>query len=223
MLEWLRENGSLLTALTSLGTLFIWLAYLHLFYRSLRDQRRPKLLIHEAGGLDLGDRCIVANMSAIAVHVAAVLVDVDRDGEQLTFLPKPPKPAGDADEDPLGRARQGPLGSGSYLDLGSFAALLSAAGGTDPTWGSDEPTHITIRVVGFIGPELFPAAAQRRFEVSGGDADATTVHPLSVMPTELGERQQRRVARAWLEEAQRLTLDRIETPFTVATDEDAAA
>ncbi len=219
MIDWVRENVSVLTALTSLGTLFIWLAYLHLFYLSFRDQRRPKLLIHEAGGLDVGDRCIVANMSPIAVHVAAVLIDVDHDGERLTFQPKPPKAADAPDADPPGLARQGPLSSGSYLEIGTFDALLTAAGVHERRPSARDGARITVRVVGFIGPELLPTAAERSFEVIDDRDDGTLVHPLSVMPTDLGERQQRRVARTWLEEAQRLDLQRIETPFSVRTDE----
>ncbi len=222
MLEWVRENVSVLTAITSLGTLFIWLAYLHLFYRSLRDQRRPKLLVHEAGGFDPGDRCIIANMSPTAVHIAAVLVDVDRDGESLTFQPKPPHPAKAPDGDPLGLARQGPLNSGSYLDIGTFDALLTAAGFEDREGSPEARTVITVRVVGFIGPELFPAAAMRRFEVIDDQADGTLVHPLSVLPTDLRERQQRKAARDWLKETQRLDLARIATPLSVRGDDGQA-
>jgi hypothetical protein len=215
MIEWARNNVEVLTALTSLGTLLIWLAYLHLFYGSLRDQRRPMLLIHQAGGLDLSDRCVVANMSPTAVHVAATLIDVERDGEHFTFQPKAAKD--DVDADAL--SRQGPLESASYLDIGSFEALLKAAGRLEVDGASDAPTRITVRVVGFIGAELFPAAASRTFEIVDNGRGGRLVHPLSVMPTELNQRQQRRMARAWLQEMLSLDLKRVETPMSVKADQ----
>jgi hypothetical protein len=215
MIEWARNNVEVLTALTSLGTLLIWLAYLHLFYRSLRDQRRPMLLIHQAGGLDLSDRCVVANMSPTAVHVAATLIDIDRDGERLTFQPKATKD----DDDTHAMDRQGPLESASYLDIGSFDALLKAAGRLEVDDASDTSTRITVRVVGFIGAKLEPAAASRTFEVVDNGDGGRLVHPLSVLPTELTQRQQRRMAREWLREVQGLDLKRIETPMSVKTDQ----
>jgi hypothetical protein len=223
MIEWVRQNVDVLNALTSLATVVIWLAYLQLFYQSFRRQRRPKLLIHEAGGLDLGDRCIITNMSSTAVHVAAVLVDVERDGEQWTFQPKSPKPSNTTDGESKVLDRQGPLQSGSYIDVGSFEALLTAAQELQSEQTLDAPTRITVRVVGFIGAELFPAAAKRTFEVIDNEADGMLVHPLSVMPTELDERQQRRVARDWLREVQRLDLARIETPLHAHTEASGAS
>jgi hypothetical protein len=206
MIEWARNNVEVLSALTSLGTLLIWLAYLHLFYRSIRDQRRPMLLIHQAGGLDLSDRCVVANMSQTAVHVAATLIDVEHDGEHVTFQPKAAE--GDVDADEM--ARQGPLESASYLDIGSFEALLEAAGRREVDGAPDTTTRITVRVVGFIGAELFPAAASRTFEVVDNGRGGRLVHPLSVLPTELTQRQQRRMARAWLQGMLSLDLKRID-------------
>lgn len=215
MLDWLRENAELLSALGSIGMLVIWLAYLQLFYVSLRNQRRPKLLIHQAGGLGLDDRCIVANMSPATVYVAAVLVDVQSGDERITFMPKTPKAKDDTLDHPLELTRQGPLRSGSYLDLGTFDSLLGTGGERVHARAGEDGTVITIRVAGLIGAELFPAAASRTFKVADDGANGTLVEPLSVLPTELSWREQRRVARAWLKESQRADLARIDTPQDV--------
>jgi hypothetical protein len=231
MLAWLSEHGQALSAAASLGMLVVWILYLQLFFRMVQRQRRPNLLIHQAGGFELDGRCIVANMSETAVHVAAVLVDVEHDpveddrarrddsasdgrepgGRRVTFQPRPVH--GRNDGEALADTRQGPLGSGRYLDLGSFAALLDAA---DRGHRAEDElgAALTVRVVAFVGSELYPAGARRRFRISGRRHDAT-VQPESLLPEQLSSARQRRVARRWLAEAQRLDVATLETP-TVA-------
>ena len=234
MWAWLSEHGEALSAAASFGMLIVWILYLQLFFRMFQRQRRPNLLIHQAGGFELDSHCIIANMSETAVHVAAVLIDVEHDrvddggvdddggtrdaekhdGERVTFQPRPAH--GENDGDALANTRQGPLASATYLDLGSFAALLDAAdrghGG-----GDELDAAITVRVVAFVGSELYPAGARRRFRISGRRRDAS-VQPESLLPEQLSSASQRRVARRWLAEAQRLDVDTRETAKAAQAD-----
>ncbi len=215
MLEWLTEYGEVLSTLSSLGMLVIWILYLQLFFQMYRKQRRPHLLIHQAGGFDLHSRCVIANMSETAVHVAAVMVDVEREGQCQTFQPRP-----DWDRDehgPLADTRQGPLPTAAYIDVGSFAALLDAADGSHrPDDATD--ADVVVRVVAFVGSELYPTGAQRRFAVRGSRGDAS-VKPESAIPQQFSSGRQRRIARRWLLEAQDLDADARATP-TVTHDGD---
>jgi hypothetical protein len=202
MMEWLTEHVDLVSAVSSLGMLVIWILYLQLFFLTYQKQRRPNLFIHQASGFDLDSRCVVANMSETAVHVAAVLVDVERGEDRRTFQPRPD---GDRDgDDPLSQTRQGPLPSASYMDVGSFGVLLDTVDDASPESGAGDDTVdalVTVRVVAFVGSELYPVGAERRFEVHGR-RDGADVRPVSTLPKHFSNRRGRRIARRWLEEAQ---------------------
>lgn len=234
MLAWLSEHGQALSAAASFGMLIVWILYLQLFFRMFQRQRRPNLLIHQAGGFELDSRCVVANMSESAVHVAAVLIDVEHDsvagggakhdgnvghdrehdGQRVTFQPRPVH--GQNDGEALADTRQGPLGPATYLDLGSFAALLDTAD-RGHRGGDELDAAVTVRVVAFVGSELYPSGARRSFRISGRRRDAT-VQPESLLPEQLSSASQRRIARRWLAEAQRLDMETRETPTMTQSD-----
>lgn len=202
MVEWLTEHVDVVSALTSIATVVIWLLYLQLFFLTYQKQRRPNLFIHQSNGFDLDSRCVVANMSETAVHVAAVLVDVERGDDRRTFQPRPDEER--TGEDPLSDTRQGPLPSASYMDIGSFGALLDTADDASPESGDGDDSvdaQVVIRVVAFVGSELYPVGAERRFEVRGR-RDQADVRPVSTIPKHFSNRWQRRIARRWLKEAE---------------------
>jgi hypothetical protein len=210
MWEWLMEHADLLSAISSIGMLVIWVLYLHLFFLTYRNQRRPNLLIHQADGFDLDSRCVIANMSETAVHVVAVLIDVEREGSSRTFQPRPAQE--DDGGDPLAHTRQGPLPSASYMDVGSFGALVEAADdGRRQTSEEALDLRLTVRLVAFVGSKLYPAGAMRRFDVRGRRGDAE-VRPENHLPIQLSNWRQRRVVRSWLEEAHRRERSSVATP-----------
>lgn len=45
-MDWISQHHDSLTALTSIGTLLIWLVYAQLLYKGYRRQRRPRLIIN---------------------------------------------------------------------------------------------------------------------------------------------------------------------------------
>lgn len=215
MLDWLQENVQVLSLLANIGMLLIWVAYLQLFYQSYRRQRQPNLLIHQANGFDLDSICMIANMSESNVHIAALLVDAERGGDRVSFQPGPSVPDPLDDDDPLAHLQEGPLPQGQYFAVGPFRTLVAEANVrlpepyADPHSKDDEPVmELAVRLVAFVGPELHPIGARRDFYVTryGNDAE---VRPRARVPEQLSKGRQRRVARRWLEEAQKLDKSRV--------------
>lgn len=199
MLEWLRENASLFSALASLATVFIWLLYLHLFYRSYRMHERPHLVIKQGYGYDLDTLCYVSNMSQQAVDVMAVLVHAERADEHATFAA-----IESSDQPPDSRRIDEPLKAGSLLELGTFRSLLQRAERMFPAKGAEgEAVELEVRVVALVGAQQVPRGACRRFRIFR-DGENRRVRPTDVLPQQLTSREQRKLARAWLEQAQDL-------------------
>ena len=211
MLTWIRDNVDLLNMLSSFGMLAIWLLYLQLFYRSYRRARKPNLLIHQANGFGLDSICMIANMSATNVHVAALLIDAESGDDAVTFQPGPTRPDPVEDDDPLSGLHVGPLTQGSYFRVGTFRTMVAEAVSRIPEApGREEPLRLGVRLVAFVGPELEPIGARRTFEVSR-DGERVEVRATELLPEQLAHRRQRRIARRWLEEAQELDVDSVVT------------
>lgn len=208
MLDWLGRNAEVLSLFASIGMLLIWLLYLQLFYTSYKLQQRPNLLIHQAAGFDLASLCMIANMSERNVHVAALLVDAERDGERVSFLPAPRSPDPIHDDDPIRMVHQGPLPQGGYFIVGQFRSLVAEADRRLPTGSEGADLRLTIRVVAFVGSQLFPAGARRTFDVREF-GPRMEVRPSSTMPQQLSARRQREVVQEWLEEARAMDPEQV--------------
>lgn len=201
MLAWLSDNATALSILASVATVMIWLMYLHLFYRSYRLQQRPHLVIKQGSRFDLDSTCYLSNMSQQAVDVMAVLIDVHQHGEHLTFGPSDTGGAG-SDKQLI----HSPLHAGNYLKLGTFREFLQDAGHDIHVAALDAPEDniiLEVRVVALVGAQQVPRGARRRFRISFDDT-TPQVRPVDVLPRQLSSIWHRRLARAWLEEAQQL-------------------
>lgn len=129
MLPWLVHKATLISAFASIGMLVIWSVYLHVFWRSHRRRRTPKLLINWGEGRELSARCFVTNMSEGAVFIQSVIVDLGTplghhrvfisDAEDLRNSKRP--------SDWRHMTRQGPRGPGKLIDMGSFDSILDYA------------------------------------------------------------------------------------------------
>ncbi|WP_337918686.1 hypothetical protein [Pseudaminobacter soli (ex Zhang et al. 2022)] len=161
----------MITALTGLGTLMVWVIYLQVFISSYRRQLRATLLITRGAGQGLEARCFLSNMSSESIYVQSVLVALWAPEKSMAF------PVTDilgldneAPADPWKRTRQGPLGSGETRDIGSFGNLIEQglrALQTDSREGIAPMAiqRLTIEVVGLYGSEDLPVGARRRFLV----------------------------------------------------------
>lgn len=171
MLQWIAQHRELITALTGLGTLIVWVIYLQVFVSSYRRQLRATLLITRGAGDGPEARCFVSNMSSGPVYVQSVLVTLATAKKTFVFpVTDMPGTASKAAADPLERTRQGPLASGELRDIGSFGNLIQHVlhgTQTPPNNGfaSAAVEYVTIEVVGIYGSEDLPIGARRRFLV----------------------------------------------------------
>lgn len=174
MYEWLAEKAPLISAIANIGMLVIWSVYLHIFWRSHQRRRTPKLLINWGEGRDLSARCFVTNMSEGAVFIQSVVVDLVAprahhrvfisDAEDLKDSNRP--------ADWKHTTRQGPVGPGKLIDMGSFKSILDYAlhqkmSGTAVGDLSLNPgiQQFEITMIGMYGSEDTLIGASRGFEI----------------------------------------------------------
>lgn len=193
MWTWLEENHGILSALSSLAMLGVWVLYLQLFYSSYRHQIRPKILITRGGGHTAAARCILTNMSPEIIFVQAVLLRLSfPDGEETYSLSELDR-AGFAPSDRRSELVQGPLRSGDFLDLGSFDELLSALLGEDDARDKlAAASSLTILVVGSYTWHDRLAAAERTFNLDRNKADEIVLLPARMTSRQIRTRAERR-------------------------------
>jgi hypothetical protein len=178
MREWLASNATLISAFASIGMLVIWSIYLHIFWRSHQRRRKPKLFINWGEGRALSARCFVTNMSEGAVFIQSVVVDLEASsGHYRTFI-------SDAEDlrdserpsDWKHLTRQGPLGPGKLIDMGSFKSILDyavrEATGERTFVGSvlgRDVHQFGITIIGMYGSEDMLIGASRRFGIDHRD------------------------------------------------------
>ncbi|MCA0032159.1 hypothetical protein [Mesorhizobium sp. B263B2A] len=174
MYEWLANKATLISAFASIGMLAIWSVYLHIFWRSHQRRRTPKLLINWGEGRELSARCFVTNMSEGAVFIQSVIADLETpSGHHRIFI-------SDAEDlrnskTPSGwthMTRQGPVGPGKLVDMGSFEGILEYAlhektgekilGESSLSRGIHQ---FEITIIGMYGSEDILIGASRRFEI----------------------------------------------------------
>lgn len=200
MWTWLEENHGVLSALSSLAMLGVWVLYLQLFYSSYRHQIRPKILITRGGGHTAAARCILTNMSPEIIFVQAVLLRLSfPDGEETYSLSELDR-AGFAPSDRRSELVQGPLRSGDFLDLGSFDELLSALLGKDDAGHKlAAASSLTILVVGSYTWHDRLAAAERTFNLDRNEADEIVLLPARMTSRQIRTRAERRAVARMVE------------------------
>jgi hypothetical protein len=195
-MQWLARNHELVSSLTGIGMLLVWLVYLQVFVSSYRRQLRAKLLITRSTGEGFEARCFVSNMSAGPVYVQSIILSVETaDGTivcPVTDLLDLEDEAPGAD--PQSRTRQGPLLTGQLKDIGAFGSLLKhatsyskrslAASGRDVR-------SMTVEILGVYGAEDLLVGARRRFIVETKDGKPR-IRGEDVSTEQVRSRRQRR-------------------------------
>ncbi|EKF57738.1 hypothetical protein QWE_19623 [Agrobacterium albertimagni AOL15] len=200
---WLKENHAIVSALSSLAMLGVWMLYLHLFYSSYRHQIRPKILITRGGGDTVAARCIVTNMSSETIFVQAVFLRLSYpDREQIYSLSETDR-AGFSPSDRRSELVQGPLRSGDFLDLGSFEDLLSSVIETGDARQELAAAHrLSVLAVGSYTWHDRVVAAERSFRLKRNKAEEITLIPTQVFARQITSRaERRRVAEMMEQEA----------------------
>ncbi len=174
MWEWLKDNHGVVSALSGILTLVIWTLYFHLLYSNYRRLRRPRILINRGAGHTVEARCIVANMSAEAIYIEAVLISLgggnDEDEPMVCSLSELDTARAKDDEDPRRGWLQGPLQSGELIDIGTYQDLIDkAAGGPGDGEASHSPqrdrSQLTITIAATYLSQDGLVAAEREFEL----------------------------------------------------------
>lgn len=190
---WISQHHDVIAALSSVGTLLVWLIYLQVFISSYRKQLRATLLITRGPGEGLDAQCFLSNMSAGPVYVQSVIITVETDDEAVIC---PVTERRDLDEqvapDPRGRTRQGPVGTGEIRGIGSFRALLQhVLNESRGDVASVQAKAIVIEVVGAYGSQDLPVGARRRFLIRR-DEVAVRIVGEGLVTTQVRNRHERK-------------------------------
>lgn len=202
MLTWISSNSQVLTVVVNFAMLLVWIFYAQLLLNNYRRQRRPRLLINQAGGRGMHSRCLICNMSQEAIFVDFVLAALHTSsGERL--LPVTDfqfEQERDGAKQLEHGTHEGPLQPGSCLDVGMFESVYKRVSQV-PLEGSKEPTPISgdeeihrleIQAVAIYGSEDLPIGARRRFAISGHDGEQRELRPETVDTQYYLSRRERR-------------------------------
>jgi hypothetical protein len=219
MPDWITANLNLISTLSNMAMLLVWVFYARLFYKNFSRQRNPLIFIHRTFGESLNPDCLVVNLSSDTIHILCVMMTLHtKEGAFTTRITEysrlAPNEAGRR-EQPNHRQlmeiyKQGPLPSGHFLNLDTFRTMILTVKtdavdghfgkeGRSPSLGElvESTSKMDIRVVALYGHFEKPVAARRTFRLNH------TPQGLEVLPTMLLTKQyhsywQRRIAQRWL-------------------------
>lgn len=199
MLQWLSSNHDVLSLTIDAVLLVVWLTYLQTFLAGYRQQRRPKILINRGGGHGLRSRCLISNMSSEAIYIESIVASVERDGKHASAAVTDLEDLGDDQlaADPKKSTRQGPLGSGDYMDVGDFGDLLDRVRRTDGELQSAGEARdwvgagLELQVIATYGSEKLLVAGRRGFDLVE-DRGEVRPRPRELATEQVTSRRQRR-------------------------------
>jgi len=197
MLDWVGRHSDTLSVLINLGILSVWLFYAQVLLSSFLRQRKPRVLVTQGRGQDLDARIMVSNMSRepILLLCLQAVVETDTDCFVRTITDVQTHDPGDPAGETRLVASQGPLGTGSYMRLGTFRQLadwVSPECEDQGAWRS-----IVIRVIFLYSSENQPICAYRQFHLTDGDG-RRRVRPTTLDTPEMRSRRHRRRIQDWL-------------------------
>ncbi|WP_136068513.1 hypothetical protein [Modicisalibacter radicis] len=220
MLNWISEHHNLLSLVISFGTLMIWLVYAQLLYLGFRRQRRPRLIINRGKKKDINALCIISNMSAESIFIEYIIATLDTSRGQIVMdVTDFEQQYSDDDElesneeenrksrrilndsNVRENTRQGPLGSGDFLHIGTFNDLIARMARDEGIEmennrpkGDMTLDRLTIRLVGIYGPEDMPVGAERSFDLKD-NGEFCSLTPSSWDTKRMASMRQRRELR----------------------------
>ncbi|MCQ2996718.1 hypothetical protein NLO98_02110 [Pseudomonas syringae] len=181
-IQWVIQYKDALTVLISIGTLIVWVLYAQLLLNNYRRQRRPRIIINRGAGKGIGSLCLISNMSAEPIFINQIVLVLNTNQGELccdvTDIRE--ESAGEIDKDLVlhNATRQGPLGTGDFTHIGSFASLIQRLAllhaipmqGQKPAEGW-EFSSLEVRVIAFYGSDKHAIGASRGFELSNAEED----------------------------------------------------
>tara|TARA_R110002020_G_scaffold25060_6_gene81604 strand:- start:5334 stop:5969 length:636 start_codon:yes stop_codon:yes gene_type:complete len=208
MVEWLQNNANIISAVSSVAMLVVWIIYLQAFLGGYRQQVRAKIVITRAVGKTLGAHCFISNMSYQAIYLEAVIVTLEYDDYRASVRVTDFNLA-DADRpsDPRMETHQGPLHSGNQTWIGTFDKLIDRVAenqGVRPGDFTASGRSITLEVMvvaDYLSEDLV-VGAKRRF-LAEWTGDTWLVSPETIQTEQIRSRSdRRRLARLLAEEGE---------------------
>lgn len=179
MLDWIQEYADVIQIAASVITALVWIVYLQILVHTFRRQRRTSLLINRGGAQDMSARCLVSNMGSEPIYLQDVLAEIETGEDQYT--------ASVVDHSELSREEidrpeettsQGPVHSGSFVDIGSFRDILSRA---DRSIGDrsrpDQVRRLTLIAIAASNQAQNIVAACRSFDVVREEGSESLLPP----------------------------------------------
>lgn len=209
MMDWVSQNSSAITALTSLCTLLVWLFYAQLLYLNFKRQRQPKIIINRGFGRTMQARCVISNMSPEPIfieHIIAILhTDQGAISRDLIDFEESTAKEGEVSR-LIETTRQGPMLSGSYNHIGTFRDIIDRVLRfhglpSEDFRATDGRTlqAIELRVIAVYGSEDSPVGASRTFALTMSSEGEVLV-PTRLDTRRYASRLKRRVVRRWMRE-----------------------
>lgn len=201
--EWLSQNASTITAFGTLGMLIVWIVYAHVFYKNLRRQHRPRIIIDCMSGPGTDSVCVMTNLSTEVIYLQCVIAAAISDSGETAAavaeggLIEPSQ----AEREIVSRMRQGPVASGELITLGTIEDLArqAASRAQDPDGAVATLRTLEVRVIATMSAEDEPIGARKRFNLSLEDGQqALSSESLGTIQM-TSRRDKRRVLR-WLDQ-----------------------
>ncbi|WP_375260487.1 hypothetical protein [Palleronia sp.] len=183
----------------------IWLVYLNLFFVSHRRQKAPMILISRGAGIGPEARLFISNMGAEPIYVSALIADCYTGDEVATaFITQNDHISGEELSSPGAATNEGPLGSGDYMDAGSFDSLMNRIERhSDHPLKARDVDRVTVTVVASTGYSALISAASTTYTILRSDGN-TVFHPEHISTVQhRGLRARRRVRRRLEQQSER--------------------
>lgn len=217
--QWITENASTFSGITSVGMLIIWAIYLQLLLHNFRMQRRPQIIINRGKGRDINSVCLFSNMSKQSVFIDLVMARITTSKRQwlcnVTDIVDDTGQPVSIDRHDKGRdinlhefTRQGPMVSGDYMEAGTFGNMIRQAGfaggiefdENHDIAGEDELVSIEIGLIATFGAEKHQIGARRTFYIQKADDGRVLLVPDDARTQQFKTRRQRRTLQRWRRE-----------------------
>lgn len=202
-MEWLSNNGPAISAITSICTLFVWVFYAQLLYAGYARQRRPRIIINRGKGIGMQALCLISNMSNEAIYVQHLIAVLHTREGSYSLDVVEYQQEGEEQEEDCYRTHQGPLGSGDYLHVQSFNAILKQIVSyweIDDAVLEQEDLSLGIRVVALYGSEDMPIGAWRTFKMHLSESPARQLEPTTIDTHRMNSKSQRKRVLQWAED-----------------------
>lgn len=209
-IQWVIQYKDALTVMISICTLIVWVLYAQLLLNNYRRQRQPRIIINRGAGKGIGSLCLISNMSAEPIFINQIVLILNTNQGQLccdvTDIREESK--GEIEQDLVlhNATRQGPLGTGDFTHIGTFATLIQrlATLHSVPMQGHKPGEEwsfasLEIRVIAFYGSDKHAIGASRGFTLANVDEGGSQLIAQARESVQFNSHWQRRqVRKHWM-------------------------